>query len=134
MSDAGTIKLLYDGLCPVCVRKMNDLRKLDRGRERLIFEDMTRPEFDPERYGMTQTQALKGLHAVRSDGSMVHGMEAVRSAYRAVGRGRIWGLTGWPVIRPLFDLFYRLFARFRPRRAAQTATACRTGACEALHD
>jgi len=42
-------------------------------------------------------------------------MSVFRATYKAVGLGWLLAPTGWPVLKPLFDLIYRLFAKYRCR-------------------
>ena len=123
------IKLLYDGLCPVCASQVRLIRRLDR-HNHVAFEDVTAAGFDPGAYGLTSEQALAAMHGVRPDGSIVAGMEAVRAAYDALGLGWLAGPTGWPVLRPIFDACYRVFASLRPR--SNTARRCTADRC-AIH-
>ena len=107
------LRILVDGLCPLCKREGEFLRKLDKGRGKLAIVDITAADFDPAAYGITQEQAMGQIHALTPEGTVVHGMEVFRRAYSAVGWGWLWAPTGWPVLRPIFDVFYRWFARNR---------------------
>ena len=109
------IKVLYDGSCPICRRKADFWRRLDGGRARIALEDITADEFDPADYGLTQQDAMTRIHGLLPCGQLIQGMEVVRRAYRAVGWGWLVKPTAWPVLKPLFDRFYRWFARNRPR-------------------
>ncbi len=40
-------------------------------------------------------------------------MSVFRATYKAVGLGWLLAPTGWPVLKPLFDGLYRLFAKYR---------------------
>jgi predicted DCC family thiol-disulfide oxidoreductase YuxK len=127
---AATITLLYDGQCPMCSREVRLLRRLDRGRGRIGFEDITAATFAPESHGVTMEQVVGSMHAVRADGSIVRGMQVFREAYAAVGSPLAWllALTGWPVLRPMFDGLYRVFARVR-RRLSPFNPECSDGRC-----
>ena len=64
---------------------------MNRGRNRLVTEDITAASFDPERYGTT-TQELPGqIHGVLPDGNLVKGVEVFCRAYGAVGL--VWLLS-----------------------------------------
>jgi predicted DCC family thiol-disulfide oxidoreductase YuxK len=123
------IKLLYDGLCPVCSREVRFMRKRDR-KSRLAFEDIADPSFDPALYGLTTEQVIGAMHGVLPDGSIVRGMAAFRIAYRAIGLGWLAAPTGWPILRPIFDLLYRIFARYRPRLSSLSQIQCEIGRCK----
>lgn len=108
------VKLLYDGACPFCMAEVRWLEKRDRGGM-LALEDIAAPGFDPGRYGLDQKTVEGKIHAILPDGSVVTGMEVFRRIYGAVGLGWLLAPTGWPVLRPLFDLGYKWFARHRVR-------------------
>ena len=124
------ITFLNDGECPLCAREVAMLRRLDRGRGRLGFEDIAEPGFDASRYGRTQADVMARIHGVLPDGSLVEGVEVFRCAYAAVGLGWLVAPTRWPLLRPLFDAAYRWFARNRLRLTGRgevcTAATCAT--------
>ena len=122
------IRLLFDGLCPVCAREMRLLERLDR-RGRLEFEDIADASFDPSRYGLEMDQVVGSMHAVLPDGSIVVGVEVFRRAYDAVGLGWLLAPTRWPLVRPLADLAYRAFAKIRPRLSRFDPADCDGGRC-----
>ena len=109
------ITFLHDGDCPLCAREVSMLRRLDRGRGRLAFEDIAAGDFDAARYGSTHEQLMARIHGVLPDGTLVEGVEVFRRAYAAVGLGWLVAPTRWPLLRPLFDAAYRWFARNRLR-------------------
>lgn len=129
MHTAWRIKLLYDGKCPVCSREIAMLRRLDRGRGVIAFEDIAEPGYSPERYGLSMPDVIGSMHAVRAEGTIVRGMAVFREAYAAVGLGWLVAPTGWPLLRPVCDLMYRAFARIRPRLSSFDSTKCATDRC-----
>jgi len=108
------LKLLHDGLCPICAREVRLMQRLDRHR-RLAFEDIADPRFDPAQYGLTLPQVIGVMHGVLPDGRIVRGMETFRLAYRSLGLGWLVAPTDWPGLRWFFDRAYGVFARVRPR-------------------
>ncbi len=130
MSAPWEFKLLYDGECPLCMREVAMLRRLDRGRGRLALEDIAGRGFDATRYGLDQRTVMARIHGVLPDGQVVEGMEVFRRAYRAVGLGWLLAPSAWPGLRRLFDAAYRLFARNRLRWTGRS-DACEGGRCEA---
>lgn len=106
--------LLYDGLCPICTREVSWLFYKNK-HGRLGFEDISRRDFNPARYGKTLAELMAEIHGVYPDGRLVKGMGVFRAAYRAIGLGWLLAPTGWPLLKPLFDGLYRLFAKYRPR-------------------
>ena len=142
------LTLFYDASCPVCALEMDHLRERDH-RGRLVFVDIAAPGFDAAAHGTTLAAMNAEIHAQRPDGSMLRGVEVLRLAYDAVGLGWVVQASGWPLLQPLADVGYRLFARhrlaisraaaplihaLREQRARQTLQrmkACSAGACAA---
>lgn len=125
---AWEFKILVDGDCPLCRREGALMRRLDAGRGRLVVEDITAPEFDPARYGLTMTELMGQIHGITQWGEVVRGMEAFRRAYRALGLGWVLAPTAWPGVRQVSDRAYRWFARNRHRLTGR-ASACTTDRC-----
>jgi predicted DCC family thiol-disulfide oxidoreductase YuxK len=123
-SSSFQIKLLYDGDCPLCGREVAFLRRRNR-RGQLAFEDIAAPGFDPARYGLERADVMARMHGVLPDGRVVEGMEVFRRAYAAVGLGALLAPTRWPLLRPLFDRAYAVFARNRLRWTGR----CEDGTC-----
>jgi predicted DCC family thiol-disulfide oxidoreductase YuxK len=146
--DQYPLTLLYDGACPFCRLEMEQLARRD-ALERLVFVDITAPDFDLDWFagdsGVTLQDLNRLIHAVRPDGTLVAGVEVFRLAYGAVGLGPLWAATALPLIKPLVDRGYAAFARnryaisalFAPllvrvqaARAARRSKACAEGVCE----
>jgi len=125
------ITFLHDGDCPLCAREVAMLRRLDRGRGRLAFDDIAATGFDAGRYGSTHEQLMARIHGVLPDGTLVEGVEVFRRAYAAVGLGWLVAPTRWPVVRPLADAAYRWFARNRLRLTGR-GEVCSSDRC-AVH-
>jgi predicted DCC family thiol-disulfide oxidoreductase YuxK len=107
------LKVLIDGACPLCRREAAFWRWLDRGRGRIVLEDIDSENFDPSQYGLTHEQAMEQIHGILPSRSVIRGMEVFRRAYQSVGWGWLAAPTGWWVLRPLFDRAYQWFARNR---------------------
>ncbi|RZI86734.1 MAG: DUF393 domain-containing protein [Rubrivivax sp.] len=122
------LTLLYDASCPVCRLEMDELRRRDVAG-RLVFADMSAPGFDLTAHWPAGTAheppsmlALNAaLHGIGANGMVYTGIETIRLAYAGVGLGWLWAPTAWPVLRPAFDLSYRLFARHRHAISARLA-------------
>ncbi len=126
------IKVLYDGACPVCKREVGFLRWLDGGRNTILLEDITSPQFDPARYGLTADEVMGQIHGVLPTGRVVRGMSVFRRAYDAVGMGWLLAPTNWPILRGVFDTGYEWFARHRLRLTGRWAE-CDSGRCHTAH-
>ena len=121
--------LLYDGACPICRREVLMLHR--RRPQAMDVVDVSSEDFDPAPYGLTLEQLDAALYGIRPDGSITVGMESLREGYRVAGLGWLMTWTGWGPSRPLFDAFYRAFARnrmriswFLGRRDAQCGEHC----------
>jgi predicted DCC family thiol-disulfide oxidoreductase YuxK len=106
------LEFLYDGSCPICRYDVVRLHKADRNG-RIIFIDVTAPDFDPEIYGRTRQRLLERIHARRADGVMIDGPEVFRLALTALGYGWLVAPTRWPVLGQITDMSYNWFARNR---------------------
>ncbi len=124
------LTLLYDGACPFCLREVAWLRRRDR-RGLLAFADIAAPDFDETQYGVSGREVQARIHAVLADGTVLEGMPVFREAYARIGLGWLIAPTGWPILRPIFDGMYRLFAANRVRlgRLFGRGDACEGDAC-----
>ncbi len=110
------ISLLYDGECPLCLREVNFLRKKDAGRGLVNFVDIADEAYDPAANGGVSFEAAMGrIHAVLPDGQILQNVAVFRRVYQILGMGWIYAPTGWPVIGPIVDALYALWARWRLR-------------------
>ena len=107
---------------------MRFLGRLDRGRNRIVIDDITAAGFDPSQYGVTMHGLMGQIHGVHPDGSLVKGMEVIRRAYDAVGLGWLLAPTKWPVLRSISDAASAWFARNRLRLTGRTEE-CDPGSC-----
>ena len=53
------------------------------------------------------------IHAQKSDGTWLIGMEAFREVYNYTPYSTIFNLTKLPVVKEVFDFFYKVFAKYR---------------------
>lgn len=108
------IKLLYDGQCPLCLREVNFLQKRDAGRGLVCFVDVADDNYRPEDHGGVDFATAMGrIHAVRADGTIIKNVEVFRQIYTVLGMGWIYAVTGWPVVGPLVDKLYEIWADWR---------------------
>ena len=123
------LTILIDGDCPLCAKEGALLKKMDKGRGRLDMVDIAADDFDPAVYGATMEQVTGAIHAYDQDGNLVTGMAVFRHAYRLVGWGWLMAPTGWPLLKPIADAFYRWFARNRYRITLRK-DPCAAGRCK----
>ncbi len=111
----------------MCSRESRVMAKLDAGRGRLRITDINSTEFLNGDHSIDPDTAMQSIHGRFPDGRIVEGPAVFRAAYDAVGWGWLWAPTGWPIIRPIVDVLYKLFARWRYRR--RTKHGYTHGAC-----
>ncbi|MFE4106229.1 thiol-disulfide oxidoreductase DCC family protein [Almyronema epifaneia] len=108
------IKLLYDGDCPLCLREVNFLQKRDAGRGLVKFVDIAAPDYEPAANAdIDYATAMGRIHAIRADGTVVKNVAVFRQVYEILGIGWIYAATQWPLIGPLVDKLYEIWADWR---------------------
>ena len=106
------IEVFFDGACPLCMREIHMLRRKDK-QQHIRFTDIADPEFDAATIGMPWATLMARIHGRLPDGTLVEGVEVFRRLYAAVGFSTIVAATRLPLIAPLLDFSYRLFAKNR---------------------
>ena len=106
------LTIFCDGSCPLCSLEVDMLRRRDRDH-RLRWVDISAPGFDASAHGFTLRDLDAVIHGVRSDGSVVRGLDVLRLAYGAAGLGWLVAATRLPWLKVPSDAAYRLFARHR---------------------
>ena len=125
-SNRWEIEVFYDGECPLCVREIKMLRRMDR-KERILFTDIAAPTFEPSRIGRDMQTLMAEIHGRLPSGDLVTGVEVFRRLYAAVGLSPLVVLTRLPLISHGLDFGYRVFARNRLRFTGRcNSTSCPT--------
>ncbi|MEM9088649.1 MAG: DUF393 domain-containing protein [Cyanobacteria bacterium P01_F01_bin.53] len=115
------VNLLYDGDCPLCLREVNLLQKKDAGRGIIKFTDIADLNYSAEENGGVDFETAMGrIHAVMADGTVVKNVEVFQRVYDAIGIGWMYAPTKWPVLGPLVNKIYDLWA---DKRLAMTGRA-----------
>ncbi len=125
--EAWEVRVLYDGGCPLCMREIRALRRLDRGRGRISFEDIAAQGFDPAAYGVSHETLMSRIHGVLPDGTLIEGVEVFCPLYTAVGLGWLVAAPRWPFLRTFSEAAYRVFARNRLWLTGREKAACTRG-------
>jgi predicted DCC family thiol-disulfide oxidoreductase YuxK len=108
------IKLLYDGLCPMCMREVNFLQKRDAGRGIVAFVDIADLNYTPQDHGGVEFEEAMGrIHAVLPDGTVIRDVEVFRRVYEELGMGWIYAATRWPILGVIANQLYALWAKLR---------------------
>src|SRR5665647_318236 len=110
------LQVFYDGACSVCAAEMGHYRRGEHGG-RLIFVDLSSPEFDPGASGISLEALNYEMHAIDREGRVYRGVEAFWAIWRAFPASTWYGvlatLIALPGVNHLARLAYRVFARFR---------------------
>ena len=118
-------KVVYDGLCPLCLRTMVILDSLDL-RKRLAFVDLEKewPEAKRVLAGVTQDQARHAMHVVAPDGKVYRGYFAFRAlAALLPPMWPVLPLLHAPTAASIGPRLYGLIAESRGK------TVCRAESC-----
>lgn len=108
------IKLLYDGDCPLCLHEVNFLQKKDAGRGLVNFVDIADDNYIAEENGGVDFATAMGrIHAVLPDGAVIKNVEVFRRIYAILGIGWIYAPTRWPIVGPVVDKLYDIWAALR---------------------
>ena len=112
LGNSQALAVFYDGWCPLCVKEMRHLRKIDS--HRLITMVDVRSDDAMQAYPKIDTErAIQKLHALDSDGRLLLGLDATHACWDAVGKGWMTGWLRWPGVRRVADASYWFFAKHR---------------------
>ena len=104
--------VFYDGLCPLCSKEINHLRKLDKPGL-LKLEDINQHDFESRYPHISKTEANAILLSQLPDGTLLRGLDTTHAAWSLVGKGYLTAWLRWPLIRWFADKAYLFFARRR---------------------
>ncbi len=108
-------EVFYDGECPLCVREIDIIRRLDRD-DLIIFTDIAAPGFDAILdTGRPFDELMARIHGRLADGTFIEGVEVFRQLYGRTFLRPLVGLTRLPGIRGILRVGYVFFARYRLR-------------------
>ncbi|WP_299489117.1 thiol-disulfide oxidoreductase DCC family protein [Acaryochloris sp. IP29b_bin.137] len=113
-SPSWQIKLLYDGACPLCLREVNFLRKRDAGQGLVAFVDIADLNYAPADNGNIDFETAMGsIHALLPDGTVMEGVPVFRKVYEVLGMGWVYAITKLPIVGPIADFIYDIWADWR---------------------
>ncbi|MFT6102609.1 MAG: putative DCC family thiol-disulfide oxidoreductase YuxK [Candidatus Endobugula sp.] len=101
--------LYYDASCPLCSREINHLKKLQKGGLHCadIYTEL------PSALNSQTSDMLRVLHLYQKDGGCLVGLDATVGAWKHTSLSWIFSWLRWPVIKPLADKVYFLWANKR---------------------
>lgn len=109
---APALTIFYDGGCPLCVREMKHLKRLDKNQQ-MAFEDILKEDFLNRFPHVNVENANRILHGQSQTGEMLYGLDVTHAAWSLVGRGWLTAPLRWRILRPITDRIYLWFARNR---------------------
>lgn len=129
--ESARVKVLYDGLCPICVTEIQFLQFLQRKKpEKVDFIDISLPGYDGRKYKeITYEMAMEEMHVIDKEDKVHRGVPAFAVMYSAVGLSWLARLMTWPPVRPFMDKSYAVFARNRLKWTGR-GDECKAGRCE----
>ncbi|TWT68837.1 thiol-disulfide oxidoreductase DCC family protein [Crateriforma conspicua] len=125
VSNDWQVEVFYDGECPLCLREIKLLRRLDR-KDRICFTDIADSSFSPSCFGMTMKDFMDEIQGRLPNGEWITGVEVFRRLYAAVGLKPVVALSRLPGISHGLEFGYRVFARNRLRLTGR----CDDGTCK----
>ncbi|MEM6960667.1 MAG: DUF393 domain-containing protein [Myxococcota bacterium] len=128
---AHRVEVFFDGDCPLCMREIRLLRRLDR-ENRIRFTDIAAADFDPSSYGKTQAEFMAQIQGRLHSGAWIQGVEVFRALYSEVGFKTLVQCSRAPVVRQILESSYRWFAKHRLRITGRcSAETCSVSDAEA---
>lgn len=107
------VKLLYDGECPLCKREISFLKSKD-DRCKIDFVDISTKDYSPDaNNNIDYETAMSQIHAIDGKGGLLVGIPAFASVYARSQLLVTSTLLRLPFMKPLFKVFYTLFAKYR---------------------
>lgn len=111
---AQPITIWYDGACPLCLREIAAMRRLDRGNA-IDFVDVSDANA-PQSCPVERETLLKRFHARDADGTLHSGAAAFAVMWRAIPLLKPLGhLARIPVILGILEWLYHQFLKIRPQ-------------------
>ena len=105
--------LLFDGGCPICQREISFIHSRDK-LNYILFIDIDSLNYKPDLFGgISYREAMGTVHAIKANGEVVKGVRVFLAAYRLIGLGWIYLPTTWPILEPLMEQIYLIWARWR---------------------
>eukprot|EP00775_Hariotina_reticulata_P007157 gene7157-7372_t len=108
------VKYLYDGDCAMCRSLKNVLERQDKRRGLISFIDISNPYYDPyANMGIEFEDAMETIHAIKRDGKVLMGTDALRLLFTTVDLGWAVDIMEVPIINKLVDLLYEFLSANR---------------------
>lgn len=106
------LTIYYDEYCPLCVAEMSKLKVHDTQKQ-IQFSGVQSLTTEELAIFENQESLMGKLHGKLPDGSIITGLDVTHEAWRLAGKGWLVAPLRWPLLKPLADILYLFFARYR---------------------
>jgi len=108
---AEQVTVWYDSQCPLCLREVRLMQRLDKARRIRFVDAVNTPDCPVDRH-----ELLARFHAREGDAPVVSGAAAFAAMWRAIPALRPVGRAAqWPPLLWLLEKLYLGFLKVRPR-------------------
>ena len=95
------------------MREVNMLRERDATSGRIDFVDIDGPEFEASEPPINYEEAMKTIHAVKRDGTLLAGVPVFKELYDRVGLGWVYSFMEVPFLAAAANAVYNVWAALR---------------------
>jgi predicted DCC family thiol-disulfide oxidoreductase YuxK len=107
-----SLTIYYDGLCPLCLAEIHVLTARNR-RGLMSFIDISDKYFAAAGHPVSCAEAMARMHGRLGNGQLLTGVSVFVAAYRRADLGFLAWLFSRAWTKPILDLGYGWFARYR---------------------
>lgn len=122
------IKVYFDGKCGLCSKEINHYRKIAKDGD-FSWEDVANDSSHLINLKVTQSEALRRLHAQDSDGKLHIGLASFILIWENLPYLK-WAILAWfvklPLIFQTIEFFYNRFADYRFERLPHCKISAKT--------
>lgn len=108
-----TLTVFFDNSCPVCSTEMNKLQKREQTGHVIYACPQSDEELKKITNQFTYKEAMKKIHAIKSNGEILKGTEALSELYSRTNLPFIAMTLQAPIFREIGILLYAIWAQFR---------------------
>ncbi|MEM7465561.1 MAG: demethoxyubiquinone hydroxylase family protein [Pseudomonadota bacterium] len=120
MGSDSSLKVFYDGSCPICKREISVYQRM-KTRSEIKWVDASSMNFDEQRYGLSRVDALSKFHIKTADGQILAGIPAFQQLWSQLPMSTLSAVAEYRWVRKLMALAYRTFCRLRGPDVVKTA-------------
>lgn len=125
--------IFYDANCRICSHEIGLIMQRNENGN-LIAAPLDNHLTEMAQLNITREAAMTLLHIADDNGRLYIGMDAIRLMYRECGWHWQAKVLSLPIIRPLSNVGYRIFAKYRylmPKTLLHTdkTVDCENGSC-----